>query len=779
MEPEAFTFIVCKTLATMEITIFSEGLYSELIGIPGLEDLQVGVGDQQRTVNGLVLLKHYHILKRTLSILHSKPHPNTTTRSLVSEMELLVDGLLADGEVFKSFGYEDLYEREFLDFEHWREFQQEKLERDISALEEGFYAIDDLEELPIPPVDQNSFNLRPTQAESSVDIVEHVIDAADDFGELPASIFHANPNNLQSTEVEPTSSEVYSFGELPSSAGRRFIWFGHEDTAQLVEAAKAGHEDGVRLLLNQGVPANSGYIRGNSAMAEAAKARPQEFVRLLLNRGVTVDSIRITTSSALTEAAKAGHEAVVRLLLDRGAPVDSYCWRGNSALVEAAKAGHEAVVRLLLDRGAFVDSRYTWESSALAEAVEAGHESIVRLLLDWGAVLKFKEFDQFWCPTLVESAKAWHLSDRFLVAAATCGHISAVRWLLKSGADVNAVTPHDSALSAAVRAGHDYTVHFLLQQGADVQTAAVILRGLGNSGSAVKRLFKIASRVRNGITGRSHHHNSEKVLKLQYLHRKFRDQHILMLKATQSSSTEFRELSQRFRYYQEAWAAGIRTMRGLCSGEQPGNVGDTIAFLCLARALSETLATSACDYNEQFLQDLGRWQVLFASKETDLDAYREAVQSMWDVALDEIVPRQRQDEALLHFQTLASSLISLASESLGFSAVDDTGLECSQQRWHLRNSQILSYTDLSDNISGLHFSGASGAQLSETIHPQLPNQVIRPNGSTLREQIQYDISSSSINMTVILLMAGAIFAIVLIFLQRAFLHAIQLLLIIG
>ena len=734
----------------MEITIFSDGLYLELVRILGLEDLQIGVGDQQRTVNGLALLKHYHILKGALSILQSKPPPFTTTCSLVLEMELLIDGLLADGEVFKSFGYEDLYERKFLDFELWRKFQQEKLERDISALEEGFYAIDDdLEELPIPPVDQNSFNLQSTQAEPSVDIAEHVVDPADNLGESPASQVQANPIDQWSTEVECTFNEVSSFVEWPSSTGLISICDKLEDNAQLVDAAKAGHEEVVRLLLDQGAD---------------------------VNRRCS------WRSSPLAEAAKAGHEAVVRLLLDRGADMNSSGIWGNSPLAEAAEAGHEAVVRLLLDRGADVNSSGTWGNSPLAEAAEAGHEAVVRLLLDRGAVLKIGEFDRFWCHTLVESTKAGHLSDNFLVAAATSGHMSAVLSLLKSGVDVNSVTPQGSALSAVAKEGYDYILRLLLQHGADVQTAAVILRGLNNTESALKRLFKAASQVRNGTTGQPHHYNSEKVLKLRYLHRKFSDQHILMLQATQSSSTEFRELSQRFRYYQEAWAAGIRTMRGLCSGEPPGNVGDTIAFLCLARAISETLATDAYDYNEQFLQGLGRWQVLFASRETDLDAYRDAVQSMWDIVLDEIVSSQRQDdirEALLHFQAMASTLISLASKSLGFSYLNDPGLECSQQRWRLRNSQTLSDIDLSDNISDPYFSGASGAQAPEAIYPQLPDQAICSNGSALRVQIENDLSSSSINTTVILLMAGAIFAIVIIFLQCWFLLAIQLLLLIG
>ena len=82
----------------MEVTICSDTLYSELLDILGWAALLENF-NQQKTVDGLFLLSHYRSLKTHLKVL---PESSYQTSSLVSEVTLLVDGLLADGEVFKA-----------------------------------------------------------------------------------------------------------------------------------------------------------------------------------------------------------------------------------------------------------------------------------------------------------------------------------------------------------------------------------------------------------------------------------------------------------------------------------------------------------------------------------------------------------------------------------------------------------------------------------------------------------------------------------------------------
>jgi hypothetical protein len=240
-----------------------------------------------------------------------------------------------------------------------------------------------------------------------------------------------------------------------------------------------------------------------------------------------------------------------------------------------------------------------------------------------------------------------------------------------------------------------------------------------------------------------------------------------MIKAAQRSSTQFLELSQRFWGYREAWSAGIRTLRGLCSGESPRDVGDTIAFLCLAKAISETLQrTGTCDESKQFFQDLDRWQNLFNS-EADRDSYRDAIYSMWGVMLDENFSSQGQVDAsvLIHFQGLASTLVTQGSKLPGFNALNDTGLGSSQKGWLLRNGIIPSRTDPSDITPDLRCSLGSGVQPQKIIHPRAPDSAVCTTRKALRQELETDVSSAPIEPMAILLMAGAIFAIVVVFLQ--------------
>ncbi|MCJ1354051.1 MAG: hypothetical protein MMC33_004038 [Icmadophila ericetorum] len=174
-----FTFVVYKTSTAMEVTICSDTLYSELLDILGWAALLENF-NQQKTVDGLFLLSHYRSLKTHLKVL---PESSYQTSSLVSEVTLLVDGLLADGEVFKSFGYEDLYKRSFLDYELWKQFQINKLERDISDVVEGFYAVDDLEreDLPVPPINQDPIPLLTKSPDSLPDAKQTISTAVDEL----------------------------------------------------------------------------------------------------------------------------------------------------------------------------------------------------------------------------------------------------------------------------------------------------------------------------------------------------------------------------------------------------------------------------------------------------------------------------------------------------------------------------------------------------------------------------------------------------------------------
>jgi ankyrin repeat protein len=87
----------------------------------------------------------------------------------------------------------------------------------------------------------------------------------------------------------------------------------------------------------------------------AARNGHVEVVRVLLEGGADVQRVNVDTNTALHTAAQNGHLEVCRLLLDSGAKVDTVGQFKETALMGAASNGHLEVCRLLLDSGAEVN----------------------------------------------------------------------------------------------------------------------------------------------------------------------------------------------------------------------------------------------------------------------------------------------------------------------------------------------------------------------------------------------------------------------------------------
>lgn len=93
-------------------------------------------------------------------------------------------------------------------------------------------------------------------------------------------------------------------------------------------------------------------------LVKAAKAGHAERVRALLEEGASPHlASRETGERALLVAAALGHVPVVEELLNQGARIDLRDDDGRNALALAARAGERRVVELLLHRGASIDMR--------------------------------------------------------------------------------------------------------------------------------------------------------------------------------------------------------------------------------------------------------------------------------------------------------------------------------------------------------------------------------------------------------------------------------------
>ena len=129
------------------------------------------------------------------------------------------------------------------------------------------------------------------------------------------------------------------------------------DYLALRYAAEAGDEPLARALLERGTPVDPldidaageltlGVAEADSPLQIAAKRGHTEIVRLLLQHHPWVDHRCCTAPSALVYAAENGHAGVVRLLLDAGADA-SIASDAGTALESAQRAGHTDVVAVL------------------------------------------------------------------------------------------------------------------------------------------------------------------------------------------------------------------------------------------------------------------------------------------------------------------------------------------------------------------------------------------------------------------------------------------------
>jgi ankyrin repeat protein len=769
---------------------------------------------------------------RRLKDLRSALCDNPANQSLALEMDLLVNGFIGDGQVFQSFGYENLYELGFMDYQLWKYFQKQKFDKDITELDDRFCAIDDEEALstsdsefgsttifveeamadgtvksltePLLDIDNETQELfsRPAGTDNPevyISTALHMTDGPDaygyshpsaisDFGQLSGASHESDENVLASLcppisgkfrtglEQNLSDSELYPAVRAGDERMvRLLLGYGTDvngakpwEDPPLSLAVQAGDEGMVRLLLDRGADVNGGHSWNDPPLCLAVQAGDEGMVRLLLDRGADVNGGHSWRDPPLYTAVCAGDERMVRLLLDHGADVNGGHLQEDPLLFVAVRAGHERMVQLLLDHGTDVNGVNPWGDLPLCLAVQAGDEGMVRLLLDRGAD--------------VNGGHSW--KDPPLCLAVQAGHEGIVRLLLDHEADVDkAYLRKDPPLSLAIVAGHEGIVQLLreantkalsmaakqrnvncvrrlIREGADVQIAALYLQGEG--GNHTQWLLKVAwpsSGATNvGKKKKWQSADSDASENIRHVRLKFVGQYMLMTKSAQNSRTRLRDLPQQFHNYREAWTAGIETMRELSRGEKPSGIYETLAFLSLGRAVAETLRDRKnCDYLEDFERDLGRWGQLFENA-ADLEAYEDALNLMWGVAYNDPTSREQghfDEDTLICFRELASTLLSRANDLLGFEAFHDRRSEHYQQS-RPKIGQI-PIEDVPHRFSDHRSPGAkSPSQIGAA-----PLQHF--NLSNIFDSIKTD--TSSVKSVVLLLVFGAIFAIVVMFLE--------------
>jgi hypothetical protein len=240
---------------------------------------------------------------------------------------LLISGFLTDGDIFRSFGFEKLYEDGYLTFEHWKAFQHRQFEIDITLLEDLFSSDGE---------------------KGSIDEDELMQD------------------NLRHREEV---GQRVSFDQEPL----------------LVDAAEVGDEQSIRRLLDKGADVNQTDWESWTPLFTAARYGHEDIVQLLLKHNAAVDLAENEGWTPLKTAARYGHEGIVQLLLKHNAAVDLADNKGWTPLLTAARYGHEGIVQLLLAHGAIIHHVDIDGWTSLHLAALGGHHRIIQLLRQHGA----------------------------------------------------------------------------------------------------------------------------------------------------------------------------------------------------------------------------------------------------------------------------------------------------------------------------------------------------------------------------------------------------------
>ncbi len=243
-------------------------------------------------------------------------------------------------------------------------------------------------------------------------------------------------------------------------------------------AARRGHHDVVRLLIDQGADLERTDERGFTALLYAASSGNLDLVRFLVDRGCEVGVVaamppvrvavgRTTVAATVDEATSIsaadvafqhevhrGKSEMTRYLVSHGAPFDANApmMRGVGKLDIAISPGNLDMVRLLIELGADPNAPSAYPLSPLFNASYRGHSEIVEMLLGAGADVNAPSYE----------------GNLPIAGAVTRGHADVVSLLLNHGARLDFVQESTgrNLLHLAVLSGSGDIVGELVSRGA-------------------------------------------------------------------------------------------------------------------------------------------------------------------------------------------------------------------------------------------------------------------------------------------------------------------------
>lgn len=205
------------------------------------------------------------------------------------------------------------------------------------------------------------------------------------LNETPTSSQSVNGenNNQLNIQKDPKFKSTDS-QQVIDKAQKTINEYNDDGFTRLHVAAQEGDVELGRYLCGASIEITlKAKVGGDTALHLAARSGHKDFVKLLLDSGANVNSVSSTGSGVtpLHEAAYNGHLDVVELLIERGATVDAKDRHNYTPLMFASAQGNSAVVKLLLQKKADFYLQNNNDETALHSAADNGHSDVVAILI--------------------------------------------------------------------------------------------------------------------------------------------------------------------------------------------------------------------------------------------------------------------------------------------------------------------------------------------------------------------------------------------------------------
>ena len=274
-----------------------------------------------------------------------------------------------------------------------------------------------------------------------------------------------------------TSSKIAAFASLLiSSLGAASA---SDLDAKLLDAAQSRRSTDVGSLLAAGADANARAADGSTALLYAAHFGDTASVQALLAAKADPNLVNRYGVGPMHEAALRADVGLLRTLLDAGATVDLALPEGETPLMLASRTSGVDAVRLLIEHGAKVNVVEQWQGETpLMYAAANDRANVVAALIAAGADVNAR--------TPINDLPERKPAVRYFVEiplagltplmfAARHGAVSAVRELIKGGADIDAKTPEGfSSIVIALDNLHFDAAKVLVEAGASADGGGLV-----------------------------------------------------------------------------------------------------------------------------------------------------------------------------------------------------------------------------------------------------------------------------------------------------------------